>query len=101
MHYPAAAPTEFIDAVGIIEDALDGVVDHGSDDELFIASYLQGHFAVIARQQEMTPDATLDTLDEAITGSLQAAFDNKELETDDQQRVFVLWQRLLATARAN
>lgn len=53
MHYPAAASTAFIDYIGQIESALDSVVDHGSDEELFIASYLQGHFAVIARQQEM------------------------------------------------
>ncbi|MEQ5808376.1 YfcL family protein [Alteromonas sp. NFXS44] len=99
MEFPAAAPTEFIGQSGHIEDALDGVVDHGSDDELFIASYLQGHFAVIARQQEMQPDASLATLDEAMQGSLQAAFDNKELEDEDQRLVMALWQRLLASAK--
>ncbi|OFC70986.1 YfcL family protein [Alteromonas confluentis] len=95
MQYPAAASTAFIEQIGQIEEALDGVVDHGDDDELFIASYLQGHFAVIARQQEMESDATLSSLDDAMQGSLQAAFDNKELDDGDQQKVLALWQRLL------
>jgi len=95
MQYPAAASTVFIEQIGQIEEALDGVVDHGDDDELFIASYLQGHFAVIARQQEMESDATLSSLDDAMQGSLQAAFDNKELDDGDQEKVLALWQRLL------
>ncbi len=95
MQYPAAASTAFIEQIGQIEEALDGVVDHGDDDELFIASYLQGHFAVIARQQEMESDATLSSLDDAMQGSLQAAFDNKELDDGDQEKVLALWQRLL------
>ncbi|MBU2979752.1 YfcL family protein [Alteromonas sp. C1M14] len=97
MHYPGAASTAFIDNLGKIEAQLDGVVDHGSDDDLFIASYLQGHFAVIARQQEMSKDASIRTLDEAVTASLNAAFDNYELEPDDQKKVFGLWQQLLAS----
>ena len=95
MQYPAAASTAFIEQIGQIEEALDGVVDHGDDDELFIASYLQGHFAVIARQQEMESDATLSSLDDAMQGSLQAAFDNKEVDDGDQEKVLALWQRLL------
>ncbi len=100
MQYPAAASTAFIEQIGQIEDALDGVVDYGDDDELFIASYLQGHFAVIARQQEMESDATLTTLNDAILGSLNAAFENKELDDSDQQKVMSLWQRLLEQAQS-
>lgn len=98
MQYPAAASTAFIDQIGHIEEALDGVVDQGDDDDLFIASYLQGHFAVIARQQEMESGATLTTLNDAMQGSLQAAFENKELEEADQHKVSTLWQRLLTQA---
>ena len=47
---PAAAPESVVNAIADIEASLDDVVNHGSDDELFIASYLQGHFAVEARQ---------------------------------------------------
>ncbi|MEG3766839.1 YfcL family protein [Alteromonas sp. 14N.309.X.WAT.G.H12] len=97
MHYPAAAPTEFIENVAKIEAQLDSVVDHGSDDDLFIASYLQGHFAVLARQQEMTEGASLTTLNEAMMGSLEAAFANYELEQADQKKVLALWQQLLTS----
>ncbi|WP_414827870.1 YfcL family protein [Alteromonas sp. H39] len=95
---PAAAPETFINTINQIEDALDNVVDHGSDDELFTASYLQGHFAVIARQLEMEPDATIDRLDSEMRHSLNQAFANQELEGDDQGAVTRLWSRLLSQA---
>ncbi len=96
---PAAAPESVVKAIADIDASLDDVVNHGSDDELFIASYLQGHFAVIARQQEMESGATLTTLNDAILGSLNAAFENKELDDGDQQKVLSLWQRLLEQAQ--
>ncbi|MBU3023312.1 YfcL family protein [Aestuariibacter sp. A3R04] len=99
MHYPAAATSAFIHSIGKIEAALDSVVDQGSDDELFIASYLQGHFAVVARQLEMDPDASIASLDEAMRGSLTSAFDNQELDEADQQSVILLWQHLLSSAK--
>ncbi len=95
---PAAAPETFLNTINQIEDALDNVVDHGSDDELFTASYLQGHFAVIARQLEMEADATVERLDEEMHTSLGQAFANKELEGDDQDAVAALWARLLKQA---
>ena len=95
---PAAAPETFINTINQIENALDNVVDHGSDDELFTASYLQGHFAVIARQLEMDPDATIERLDNEMRTSLNQAFANKELEGDDQEAVAGLWSRLLNQA---
>ncbi|QJR82222.1 YfcL family protein [Alteromonas pelagimontana] len=94
-----AADSEFIDAVTHIESRLDGVVDHGNDDELFLASYLQGHFAVIARKQEMDAQATVATLHTEMQQSLDAAFARGELEIVDQQRVVALWQKLVREAR--
>ncbi|MCU7555944.1 YfcL family protein [Alteromonas sp. ASW11-19] len=94
---PAAASDDFVGKVHNIEQSLDDVVNHGSDDELFVASYLQGHFAVISKQLEMQADATLDKLDAAMQDSLDAAFANRELEPDDQQAVAALWARLRAT----
>ena len=41
MQQQVKASDEFVTAVEKIDSALDGVVDHGSDDDLFIASYLQ------------------------------------------------------------
>ncbi|MBD3584146.1 YfcL family protein [Salinimonas sp. HHU 13199] len=95
---PLAEPA-FIDAVMHIENQLDNVVDHGSDDELFIASYLQGHFAVISRPLEMEQNATVALLDETVKESLQQAFNNNELEPDDQKKVTALWQQLIASAQ--
>ncbi|GGF53696.1 YfcL family protein [Alteromonas lipolytica] len=96
MQQQVKASPAFVQAVESIDTALDGVVDHGSDDELFIASYLQGHFAVEARKLELDDTASVASLDEALRQSLQDAFTNNELEPADQQAVFALWQKLLS-----
>lgn len=91
---PAAAPHDVVENIAKIEAALDDVVNHGDDDELFIASYLQGHFAVESRQLEMKENATMKQLDDNMTTSLERAFANNELEKDDAERVNALWTRL-------
>ncbi|MDO6568717.1 YfcL family protein [Alteromonas sp. 1_MG-2023] len=96
---PASAPQQVVNQIAAIEAALDDVVNHGSDDELFTASYLQGHFAVVSRLLEMQPTATLEQLNSDMIASLQAAFDNKELEGDDAAQVTALWTRLLSQAQ--
>ncbi|APD94560.1 hypothetical protein BM523_11395 [Alteromonas mediterranea] len=93
---PAAAPQGVVRAIAEIEASLDDVVNHGSDDELFIASYLQGHFAVEARQLEMREDASLELLNEKMLSSLDSAFKNNELESEDAKQVKALWARLVA-----
>lgn len=95
------ADATFIAAVTHIEQALDSVVDHGSDDELFIASYLQGHFAVISRPMEVDPQASVAQLDAAVTASLDDAFANRELEPEDANQVRQLWQDLVANSTAD
>ncbi|RPJ65161.1 YfcL family protein [Alteromonas sediminis] len=84
-----------------IEADLDGVVDTGTDDDLFIASYLQGHVAVVAKPMEVQPDANLIKLDQAIMRSLEEAFDNNELDVVDQEKVIALWQSLLSKRQLN
>ena len=93
---PAAAPESVVNAISDIEASLDDVVNHGSDDELFIASYLQGHFAVEARQLEMQEDATVAMLNDKMIESLNSAFANNELESEDAKQVKALWARLVA-----
>ena len=93
---PAAAPQGVVKAIAEFEASLDDVVNHGSDDELFIASYLQGHFAVEARQLEMREDASLELLNEKMLSSLESAFKNNELESEDAKQVKALWARLVA-----
>lgn len=95
---PAAAPQHVVEKIAIIEAALDDVVNHGSDDELFIASYLQGHFAVESRQVEMQEDGTMEMLNERMLASLKRAFSNNELEDSDATQVSAMWQRLFSAA---
>ena len=93
---PAAAPEYVVKAIAEIEASLDDVVNHGSDDELFIASYLQGHFAVESRQLEMREDASIAMLNDKMVESLNEAFANNELESEDAKQVKALWDRLVA-----
>jgi hypothetical protein len=69
-------------------------VQHGNDQELFIASYLQGHFAVEAGQSQVQQMTQVKQLAALMETSLTAAFSNQELATDDQQQVIRLWQTL-------
>tara|TARA_R110000751_G_scaffold15290_2_gene49370 strand:+ start:67478 stop:67771 length:294 start_codon:yes stop_codon:yes gene_type:complete len=78
------------------ENYLDQVVENGNDQELFIASYLQGHFAVAAGQSQVRNMTQITQLNELMETSLDTAFDNNELAADDQQQVLNLWQVLLA-----
>ena len=87
---------DFMQLVENLEAELDNVVNIGTDDELFIASYLQGHLAVIAKPMEVQIDATLEKLDSAMQTSLHAAFSNNELEVADQEKVLQLWAKLRA-----
>lgn len=79
------------------EAYLDNVVEHGDDQALFIASYLQGHFAVAAGQSQVRHMTQVSQLAELMDDSLAAAFDNNELLDEDQQQVLKLWQVLLAS----
>ncbi|MDU0355879.1 YfcL family protein [Paraglaciecola aquimarina] len=84
--------TLFIDKV---EKHLDSVVEHGSDQELFIASYLQGHFAVMAGQSQVQHMTKVSQLDQLMHTSLSQAFANDELVSDDQTQVWNLWHSFL------
>ncbi|SHG41670.1 YfcL protein [Marisediminitalea aggregata] len=95
MQEQVKAPASFVQLVDDIDAALDNVVDTGSDDALFIASYLQGHFAVQARKLELESQASAQLLNERMQASLSAAFENKELEGEDQVAVTALWQQLI------
>lgn len=95
---PPQAPQQVVKQFATIEAALDDVVNYGSDDELFFASYLQGHFAVEAKQLELNAAASLELLDSNMKKSLDDAFANNELEPSDAEQVCALWRRLLAMA---
>jgi hypothetical protein len=80
---------------------LESFIADGSDQELFIASYLHGHFdlAIVKAEKAdvaVTPDesARILFLEQALIEQLQLAFDNNELENNDQIEVLNLVKRL-------
>ncbi|MFA3789756.1 YfcL family protein [Aliiglaciecola sp. SL4] len=77
------------------ESQLDAVVDNGTDDELFIAGYLHGHFSLVVSQALSSEQASIETLDKLLCANLDSAFAQKELEPEDQQKVLLLWQSLV------
>jgi DNA-binding phage protein len=87
-------PNELTSFLQKTESYLDQVVEHGNDQELFIASYLQGHFAVAAGQSQVQQMTQVKQLAELMDTSLTSAFSNNELAIDDQQQVLSLWQTL-------
>lgn len=88
-------PQSLISFIQQTESYLDQVVEHGNDQELFIASYLQGHFAVVAGQSQVQQMTQVAQLSELMDTSLTTAFANNELGADDQKQVLSLWQILL------
>ena len=89
-------PNELISFIQKTERYLDQVVEHGNDQQLFIASYLQGHFAVVAGQSQVQQMTLIEQLAKLMNTSLTAAFENKELALDDQDQVLYLWKTLQA-----
>lgn len=80
------------------EASLNQYVDEGTDQQLFIAGYLHGHFSlVVSRVETLGAEnglTILETLDVAMRNSLQDAFDNNELELNDQKDVVNMWEGL-------
>ncbi|MFQ3234511.1 MAG: hypothetical protein ACI9C4_000062 [Paraglaciecola sp.] len=83
--------TSFVDA---IQNELDKVVLHGSDQQLFVASYLTGHFSLLYSHGKTNDDYSLQGADDYMISSLQKAFANKELAETDQLQVMALWQQI-------
>ena len=81
----------FIEQTDKMQAHLDSFIADGSDHELFIASYLHGHFDVavanvekLIEQGEQNPISMLDSM---LKDQLQRAFDNNELSDRDAQQV--------------
>ena len=73
----------FVDAM---EASFDSFVEHGSDQELFLAGYLHGHFSLVVSEAELATDFSVDNLQVRMQASLSEAYQKKELSTDDQQQ---------------
>ena len=85
---------QFLDKVDTIEAQLDKIVDSGTDDELFIASYFHGHFSLAVSQVPDNIDDKMVFLRQTLTANLHDAFVNRELENADQQKIWTLLERL-------
>lgn len=90
---PAVKQT-FFDFVDRVQSELDKVVQQGSEQELFIASYLTGHFSLLHRDAQYNDDYSMQAVDDYMISSLNVAFANKELAEAEQQQVLDLWQQL-------
>ncbi|MCH1414772.1 MAG: YfcL family protein [Glaciecola sp.] len=86
--------SQFWDKVDTIEAQLDMIVDSGTDDELFIASYFHGHFSLAVSQVPDDVDDKMVFLRQTLIANLNDAFVNRELEDIDQQKIWTLLERL-------
>tara|TARA_R110000765_G_scaffold51278_4_gene103643 strand:- start:135 stop:443 length:309 start_codon:yes stop_codon:yes gene_type:complete len=88
----------FDDFVDSTQAYLDSVVIDGSDQELFIASYLTGHFSLVGSNALGLDDFSLDTLNMYMLKSLEKAYAKNEVLGQDQIEVSALWQQLFSRA---
>nr|WP_297347712.1 YfcL family protein [uncultured Glaciecola sp.] len=88
----------FIEKTDKMQAHLDSFIADGSDQELFIASYLHGHFDVavanVEKLIEQGQDNPILTLQATLDAQLQKAFDNKELSSVDAEQVTGLFNSL-------
>lgn len=63
------------------------VVEQGSDQDLFIAGYAQGHFSLGLAKLQSYEMQSAEQLKAIIDKNLDQAFADKELEIPDQQQV--------------
>jgi hypothetical protein len=95
---PGNSKDDFEQKGAQIERYLDDVVIEGSDQELFIASYLSGHFSLMVSRAELEKDWAHGGLNQLMLASLNAAFSQNELPDEEQKQVFFLWEKLAYTA---
>ncbi|KUM52687.1 hypothetical protein AR688_10440 [Rheinheimera sp. EpRS3] len=87
-----SVPEQFIDAAA---DLFDALVPVATDDELFAAGYLRGHFdlAVGTLQVAAEPFTAADVITQ-VSSTLTQAIANGELTEQDQQHVNAIWLRV-------
>lgn len=89
----------FDSSVSSLVDAIDEFlfepVENGSEDDLFIASYLHGHFSVVAAGVADDHQSPLSAMDEGMKSSLEKAFSNNEVTLEDAEKVSALWRKVV------
>lgn len=96
-HQDAAAPnkavisqTDFISQADKIQQFIEGIVDSGDDQELFISAWVNGHFDLAVAKCLSSDSATIATLDQHMQNSLTAA--QEELASSDFKQALQFWQ---------
>ncbi|MFT7259183.1 MAG: hypothetical protein ACI9MS_001038 [Glaciecola sp.] len=88
----------FIEKADKMQAHLDSFIADGSDHELFIASYLHGHFDVaVANVEKLIEEGDanpISTLQATLDAQLQKAFENNELSSEDAEQVTALFNCL-------
>ena len=88
----------FIEQTDKMQAHLDSFIVDGSDHELFIASYLHGHFDVavanVEKLIEKGEENPISRLHSTLQVQLKSAFENNELSDQDAQQVSDLFHFL-------
>jgi len=88
----------FIEQTDKMQAHLDSFIVDGSDHELFIASYLHGHFDVavanVEKLIEQGEEHPISMLHQMLQAQLQGAFKNNELNDQDAEQVSELFHFL-------
>ena len=72
------------------------VVEKGSDQQLFIAGYLHGHFSLVLATVDQQNIESTEQFKAILLESLESAFAKKELEPQDQIETTLLVQQLFS-----
>ena len=89
-----AKPEQYIDTVA---DFFDGLIPQATDDQLFAAGYLRGHFDLAVGSLEVEAEPfDKPQLCLWVEQSLAKAIAGGELTRDDQAHVEQLWQQVQA-----
>ncbi|HAW94203.1 TPA: hypothetical protein DCX24_16795 [Candidatus Azambacteria bacterium] len=89
-----AKPEQYIDTVA---DFFDGLIPQATDDQLFAAGYLRGHFDLAVGGLEVAAEPfNKPQLCIWVEQSLAKAIASGELASDDQAHVEQLWQQVQA-----
>ena len=72
------------------------VVEQGSDQQLFIAGYLHGHFSLVLAQVNRQNLEAVQQFKALLLANLEQAFAQQELESADQAETLLLVEQLFS-----
>ncbi|TDF39829.1 hypothetical protein EYS14_10055 [Alteromonadaceae bacterium M269] len=84
----------FEQAVEQCQLKFDSYVESGTDEELFLSSYLCGHFDLVVGQAFINNQYSLEQLNTALLDSLKSAFEDDNMSAGEREQLLDLWQGL-------